>query len=826
MILMSLVLMNTGCEEQIAPANIPSKEGKMVEVSLNIGFADEADGATLSATPSTKSSLASGRQAAFDMQLLPAVRTKAASNYPNKLYNLDIYQYKADGSHLKSFTVGASVDPGAAITSTLDYNDGNECQLLIIARGATQAVTSLSGKSLSEVRKMTTNTTTIENISATDGTDINNMPYLLYLPKVKISLDGKLVSPEGTDVRLLLKRLAVGLTIKWTFNVSGYTLTEVRLMQVPKDYRILPEGENLPPYGTMYPTSVSEFVDGFRLKGEELAKVNETNLWMPANARGIRNDVTYPTYRNKNYAHSAATYVEFVVDGKGNGQRLLYRAYLGGNTTSDFNLFENTNYNWTINLKNANYTNDPRIQLLDLTPVVSSNLQTTSNCFMMKPGTNICFNPYKHEAGVDGWNTYLTSNETISKTIDKVEILWQSKDAGTSGDLVMGYVVDDTNHKNLVNLTNESDINNALVHVKVPVTHGGNAVIAAYNGSTIVWSWHLWISNYVPVGLSGTITSVSRDAAIQAAQNATKEGMVHVYGGISWTDPNGAFYNKVIMDRYLGATRAGIQDNLLDAVRTFGLLYQGGRKDPFFSSADGTGNETKTIYNGDGKEMEIKRLNSTSYGDVAIQNPASFITGAQISTGYGWDGDTKTIQDPCPKGWRVPSNKVKQVGTNQNDRYTITNASQQKESLWAGFGSQYPYFVAQRWIPGINYTTEGGTNNNFRYYNGSKLQDFTDTQASDIVGSGFIYTGGSGDKLDLNSLTDKSAFYPAVSLRENGTGNYRAGGSLNVNNNTIYMWSSTLEGASMHIYSVEEKMLKVCHYIGVGHGFSVRCIQE
>ncbi|WP_204902096.1 hypothetical protein, partial [Parabacteroides distasonis] len=39
-------------------------------------------------------------------------------------------------------------------------------------------------------------------------------------------------------------------------------------------------------------------------------------------------------------------------------------------------------------------------------------------------------------------------------------------------------------------------------------------------------------------------------------------------------DPNGAFYRCVIMDRHLGAIRAGMQTNQLDGVRTFGLLYQ------------------------------------------------------------------------------------------------------------------------------------------------------------------------------------------------------------------------------------------------------------
>lgn len=80
---------------------------------------------------------------------------------------------------------------------------------------------------------------------------------------------------------------------------------------------------------------------------------------------------------------------------------------------------------------------------------------------MMRPGTNICFNPYKHEAGSGGENTYLSD-----KTIGSVRVLWQSKDAGTSGDLVMGYAVSNEagsyNHQNLVNYTNIGDRANAL----------------------------------------------------------------------------------------------------------------------------------------------------------------------------------------------------------------------------------------------------------------------------------------------------------------------------------------------------------------------------
>ena len=143
----------------------------------------------------------------------------------------------------------------------------------------------------------------------------------------------------------------------------------------------------------------------------------------------------------------------------------------------------------------------------------------------------------------NGWNTELTTGAIIQSQNNRpCGSSLANEDAGTSGDLVMGYVIDDNNHENLVNLTNGNDINSARIHVKVPVTNGGNAVIAAKNSSgTIVWSWHIWISDYVPVGLSGDITTINRNKAIEAAQNATQEGMVQVYGGISWTDPNGAF---------------------------------------------------------------------------------------------------------------------------------------------------------------------------------------------------------------------------------------------------------------------------------------------
>ena len=58
------------------------------------------------------------------------------------------------------------------------------------------------------------------------------MPYFLHLEKVKI-VDGKLQSIDGKDARILMKRLAVRLSISWEFSKTlveqNYSLREVRL---------------------------------------------------------------------------------------------------------------------------------------------------------------------------------------------------------------------------------------------------------------------------------------------------------------------------------------------------------------------------------------------------------------------------------------------------------------------------------------------------------------------------------------------------------------------------------------------------------------------
>ena len=150
----------------------------------------------------------------------------------------------------------------------------------------------------------------------------------------------------------------------------------------------------------------------------------------------------------------------------------------------------------------------------------------------------------------------------------------------------------------------------------------GNAVIAARSAKgTILWSWHIWL---------------------------TDTPDYQVYGK----------NDAIMMDRNLGATSAVPGD-----IGALGLLYQGGRKDPFLGPS--------SIYAGQLAESTIywptpKNVTS-SYDPVylAVMRPTTFI--CSDSWLENWTDEdnlwttsdvAKSIYDPCPVGWRIPDDGV------------------------------------------------------------------------------------------------------------------------------------------------------------------------
>ncbi len=162
----------------------------------------------------------------------------------------------------------------------------------------------------------------------------------------------------------------------------------------------------------------------------------------------------------------------------------------------------------------------------------------------------------------------------------------------------------------------------------------GNALVVAYNDAgDIIWSWHLWITETDPTENSVMVNSVE------------------------------------FLPRNLGAAKNSLLDKddddyEDDILASSGLFYQWGRREPFpkalyYNAADAY--ETPLI-DDDGEYIDIEVEDTTSSKGTLLftrLNPEYFLLGEDwkyISDDMLWgSGGEKSIYDPSPKGWRVPS---------------------------------------------------------------------------------------------------------------------------------------------------------------------------
>ncbi len=173
---------------------------------------------------------------------------------------------------------------------------------------------------------------------------------------------------------------------------------------------------------------------------------------------------------------------------------------------------------------------------------------------------------------------------------------------------------------------------NAVLDVRAGSTEG-NALIAVKSGNNILWSWHIWVTEYDIRNKAGYKTN-----------------------------------NKfVFMDRNLGALSAEPV-----TVNSFGLMYQWGRKDPFPGAGDiiipKGSYESRPVYDKNGIQL-VEGTEGIMHSSVpannleeAIRNPMTFY-GSSVAPGYDWinpanpgwgNKEEKSLYDPCPCGWRVP----------------------------------------------------------------------------------------------------------------------------------------------------------------------------
>ena len=234
-----------------------------------------------------------------------------------------------------------------------------------------------------------------------------------------------------------------------------------------------------------------------------------------------------------------------------------------------------------------------------------------ANCFMVpEPGL------YAFQA-VKGKTT-----ESVG-AVAKAEVLWES--FGTHTKPNVGDIVADAYYQD------------GLIYFLTPSTlNDGNAVIAAKDAAgKILWSWHIWVCK-------------GWDATATAQTYYNKSNGIASFGAV--------------MDRNLGATSATIND-----IKSHGLLYQWGRKDPFLGWDGYNANGHTPAASTTTWPASVKTDEETGTIEYAIAHPMTYLYPGIPSSNVDWYytkehnvtdnmrwNERLTLYDPCPAGWTLP----------------------------------------------------------------------------------------------------------------------------------------------------------------------------
>lgn len=240
--------------------------------------------------------------------------------------------------------------------------------------------------------------------------------------------------------------------------------------------------------------------------------------------------------------------------------------------------------------------------------VAISIAENAANCHIVDPGSTLTIKAVK-------------GNSTTALDFTSASLIWQDK---------LGMV------KSVSGNTTEN-----VIVVELNENISGNAVVAAKKDGVIVWSWHVWVTDYDPM----------------------EDPFVWTSSATSTT--------YTYMDRNLGALSAEKYSQ-----EALGLFYQWGRKDPFVG-ADGVRSmkyvnkydiEGNRVYEVSEQRPRLSGPTATNL-ELAIQNPTVFYYSAEAGFSdwlthdanrqendlWGGVSNIKSIYDPCPEGWIVPA---------------------------------------------------------------------------------------------------------------------------------------------------------------------------
>ena len=279
-------------------------------------------------------------------------------------------------------------------------------------------------------------------------------------------------------------------------------------------------------------------------------------------------------------------------------------AYIGGYSV-DYNHigYNLSNRLQPVRCQRSSTVSDPR-------PVIDLSANGTANCYMVKPNRS-----YKFDATVKG-----NSNESVG-TITSVSVVNYTQNGDTINK-------EDYDAQTEITTIGNVYLKDGYIYFNTSLDGNyGNAVIAVKDPhDRVLWSWHIWSVDYNPETSYDTVD-----------------------GGKSG--------NRKMMKMNLGAL-----NNNRKTSKSLGLMYQWGRKDPFLCARAYDSNSDAEYQ---GTHGAVSASDETSTLLYAIQHPGTAVE-ASDPDGEDWLsepdnslwGEDKTIYDPCPPGWKVPSRPV------------------------------------------------------------------------------------------------------------------------------------------------------------------------
>ncbi|MFI3286529.1 MAG: hypothetical protein R3Y08_07745, partial [Rikenellaceae bacterium] len=424
-------------------------------------------------------------------------------------------------------------------------------------------------------------------------------------------------------------------------------------------------------------------------------------------------------------------------------------------------------YNYTINLEDIEpqVEDDPSNDDENVKAAADDydlTEEESANCYMLHPSSSsdlVYYIPVEERIntfwGNNGYEN-VSANCIDEDTIWTAEILWG--DVVSFGDLKVERVTS-------TEFDGGTSVNSVL-KVTLPKNYNnGNVIVAVKSAEgTILWSWHLWITDYNPDEANDYYMNNNSYHSVTGGQ---VERLYNVSGAVlvnqTWsmyfvTWSTGSIYgdNRVhMMDRFLGAIERKSSDYSNGYYQNYNqqgpgaLYFQFGRKDPF------PGDSAK---NANGSSYSLSTISSTKTMQYTVNNPMNFVTasGKWISdtTGkyygtynYWYDYKSqfkefefgnpaaemvpKSIFDPCPVGWRIPFYDTWNACYNSSAISKYSNA-------FIISGAFYYYNIGYRGggnggLLGSRTATWTWSNYNdatLQYYNSSVAPLVTDTYAS------------------------------------------------------------------------------------------------